>query len=80
VYAAPFDLFTRLGWVAAAVVLLVLAVRAVRVEVRHARSTPRSRGVRIADAGLDVVTTLAVAAFATVLVLVVYSTFLGWMR
>jgi hypothetical protein len=75
VYDAPFDALTRLGWGLAAVVVVALAARAVRVEQRQVHPGVRSRPVRVADAGLDVVCTLAVVAFVVLLGVIVATVF-----
>lgn len=74
-YDAPFDALTRLGWGLAAVVAVALAARAVRVEQRQVHLGARSRPVRVADAGLDVVCALSVAAFVVLLVVIVATVF-----
>jgi hypothetical protein len=75
VYDAPFDALTRLGWGLAAAVVVALAARAVRVEQRRVHVDARSRPVRVADAGLDVVCALVVVAFVVLLGVIVAAVF-----
>lgn len=74
-YDAPFDALTRVGWVLAAVVAVALAARAVRVEQRRVHAGARSRPVRVADAGLDVLCALVVVAFVVLLGVIVATVF-----
>jgi hypothetical protein len=75
VYDAPFDALTRLGWGLAAVVVVALAARAVRVEQRRVHVDVRSRPVRVADAGLDVLCGLVVVGFVVLLGVIVATVF-----
>ena len=76
-YDAPFDLLTRVGWILAVVLVVLLGARAATVEYRHAhpeRGTP-ARVLAVVSA---TATTLAVLTFGTVLVLIVLSTYAAW--
>ena len=81
-YAAGFDQLSRLGWVLAAVVAGVFALRAVVVELRSGRwsaRTPAGPGaappgaVRFAQRLLDAAAVAAVLGLLVVLALVVVS-------
>lgn len=74
-YDAPFDFGVVLGWILVAVVVVLLAARAVRAEWRAVRPGPRGVGVRVLDAGLDVSLFVAVAALLATLLAVIVTTF-----
>ena len=83
-YAAGFDQLSRLGWVLAAVVAGVFALRAVVVELRVGRWRPRTAAgpgavpagvVRFAQPVLDAAAVAAALALLVVLALVVASGF-----
>jgi hypothetical protein len=61
--------------VLAAVVAVAFAARAVRVEQRRVDVGARSRPVRVADTGLDVLCALVVVAFIVLLGVIVATVF-----
>lgn len=74
-YDAPFDLGVLIGWILVAVVVVLLAARAVRAEWRAVRPGPRGVGVRVLDAGLDVALFVAVVGLLATLLAVIIATF-----
>lgn len=74
-YDAPFDLGVVIGWILVAVVVVLLAARAVRAEWRAVRPGPRGVGVRVLDAGLDVALFVAVVGLLATLLAVIIATF-----
>jgi hypothetical protein len=74
-YDAPFDLGVVIGWILVAVVVVLLAARAVRTEWRATRPGPRTVGVRVLDAGLDVALFVAVVGLLATLLAVIVATF-----